>query len=383
MTDYDLQQKLIEQRRQQYGQQAQFQAPQGQMVGGHFIAPNALQYLASGLRSIGGMRGEELAGQQLQDLQKQRTEGTQKALANFLRQAQGTPENVPGDGMGPVRPEQKRDMGAAFAALMEAPDKAYQQAGMQGILQIPEIEARSADRAADRQAKEQEAEARRAQRMEEIRIQHENRMEYLRQMNADRAQLAEENRRFRAQQADESRALRSTIASSAKEKPPAGYRFKEDGTLEAIPGGPAASKTGEKPLTEGQAKGTLYLGQMRSASDELDKLPATSPAAVAAAGSTYTNWAAPAGAQKVAQLQNQWAEAFLRAKTGAAATESEVALNRRTFFPVVGDSDAVIKQKARMRKQAEKDMESVAGPGAQRASSPTKPAASGGFRIVE
>ena len=383
MTDYDLQQKLIEQRRQQYGQQSQFQAPQGQMVSGHFVAPNALQYLAAGLRSIGGMRGEEMAGQELQNLEGRRKLALSDALREFRDASTGRAENAPGDGMGPVRPEQKRDMGAAFAALMEAPDKAYQQAGMQGILQIPEIEARSADRAADRQAKEQEAEARRAQRMEEIRIQHENRMEYLRQMNADRAQLAEENRRFRAQQAEESRALRSTIASSAKEKPPAGYRFKEDGTLEAIPGGPAASKTGEKPLTEGQAKGTLYLGQMRSASDELDKLPATSPAAVAAAGSTYTNWAAPAGAQKVAQLQNQWSEAFLRAKTGAAATESEVALNRRTFFPVVGDSDAVIKQKARMRKQAEKDMESVAGPGAQRASSHTKPAASGGFRIVE
>lgn len=147
MTDYDLQQKLIEQRRQQYGQQSQFQAPQGQMVGGHFVAPNALQYLAAGLRSIGGMRGEELAGQQLQDLQKQRTEGTQKALANFLRQAQGTPENAPGDGMGPTMPAQSPDMSGAFAELMNAPDASLRQFGMQGSLDA----VKQAQQAAERQ----------------------------------------------------------------------------------------------------------------------------------------------------------------------------------------------------------------------------------------
>lgn len=147
MTDYDLQQKLIEQRRQQYGQQAQFQAPQGQMVGGHFVAPNALQYLAAGLRSIGGMRGEELAGQELQDLQKQRTEGTQKALANFLRQAQGTPENVPGDGVGPTMPAQAPNMSGAFAELMNAPDASLRQFGMQGSLDA----VKQAQQAAERQ----------------------------------------------------------------------------------------------------------------------------------------------------------------------------------------------------------------------------------------
>lgn len=145
MTDYDLQQKLIEQRRQQYGQQAQFQAPQGQMVSGHFVAPNALQYLAAGLRSIGGMRGEELAGQQLQDLQKQRTEGTQKALANFLRQAQGTPENAPGDGIGPTMPAQPPNMSGAFAELMNAPDASLRQFGMQGSLDAVKQAQKSAE----------------------------------------------------------------------------------------------------------------------------------------------------------------------------------------------------------------------------------------------
>jgi hypothetical protein len=141
-------------------------------------------------------------------------------------------------------------------------------------------------------------------------------------------------------------------------------------------GAPLAAK--EKPLTESQAKGSLYLGQMRSASNELENLEAagdkSSPIGVAAAGSTYTNFATSTAAQKIAQLQNQWAEGFLRAKTGAAATEGEVALNRRTFFPVVGDDPPTIAQKKAMRAQAEKDMEMVAGPGAKTAgAAPTQP----------
>ena len=104
MTDLDLMQQLAAQRRNQFAQQSQFQAPQGQMVGRHFVAPNVLQQLAAGLRAVGGMRGQQLAEQELQDISRQRTEGTQKALADFLRQAQGTPENAPGDGMGPTLP---------------------------------------------------------------------------------------------------------------------------------------------------------------------------------------------------------------------------------------------------------------------------------------
>jgi hypothetical protein len=130
-----------------------------------------------------------------------------------------------------------------------------------------------------------------------------------------------------------------------------------------------------KQLTESQAKGALFLGQMRSATNELDKLAQiVSPVQTAMTGSTYTNWAAPENAQQVAQLQNQWSEAYLRAKTGAAATLGEVELNRRTFFPVVGDGPLVISQKQKMREQAERDMEPTAGPAAQTAGqSPTRP----------
>jgi len=117
-------------------------------------------------------------------------------------------------------------------------------------------------------------------------------------------------------------------------------------------------------LTEAEGKGSIYLSQMADASRALDKLPAVSPVLIGATGSTWSNWMTPADAQKAAQAQRQWAEPYLRMKTGAAATQGEIDANIRTFFPVVGDSEEVIKRKAQARAQAEQDMQIVAGRGA-------------------
>lgn len=157
-----------------------------------------------------------------------------------------------------------------------------------------------------------------------------------------------------------------------------GYTFNADlggyvpkapgGQFVPLQGGPAAGTT---KLTESEGKNTLYLSQMRDASNTLDALEkggkAVSPALVAATGSPYTNFMAGKTAQQAGQTQRQWAEAYLRAKTGAAATSGEVDNNIRTFFPVVGDDDETIKQKRAARNQAEQDMTIPAGRGADRA----------------
>jgi hypothetical protein len=145
------------------------------------------------------------------------------------------------------------------------------------------------------------------------------------------------------------------------------------GQFVPLTGGPGA---GAAKLTESEGKNTLYLSQMRDASNTLDTLEkdgkTVSPALVAATGSPYTNWMAGKTSQQVGQTQRQWAEAYLRAKTGAAATAGEVENNIRTYFPVVGDDAATIKQKREARSQAERDMEIPAGRGADRAT-PRKP----------
>lgn len=443
MTDFDLQQQLAAQRRQQYAQQSQFNAPQGQMIGRHYVAPNALQYLASGLRSLGGMRGQQLAEEELGQIQQGKNQAIASALRGFSDMAQGRPADVlPPDQAGPVRPAQAPDMAGAYQSLLSAPTTELRQMGMQGLTQQAQANAKSAQEAQWRQILASAPDAQAAQRAG---VPADYVKSYYELRNAGRDKVARTvevsgpKGEKLVQQIDEfgspvgqpmpaylapvqvnrgdkielvtptagqaftvgmSPAQRDAaargwatvrqgeqrLAQDSGTKAPAGYRFKADGSLEAIPGGPADAKGGQK-LTESQAKGSLYLGQMRSASAELDKLPSASPMAVAATGKTYTNWLTSANAQKVAQLQNQWAEAFLRAKTGAAATQGEVELNVRTFFPVVGDWPQAIEQKRRMRQQAEQDMGMVAGPGASSAgglplqdSIPTMPQ---GFRVVQ
>lgn len=177
------------------------------------------------------------------------------------------------------------------------------------------------------------------------------------------------------------------------------YQFNADlgGYVPKAPGGQfvplaGAPNAGAPKLTEGEAKAGLYLGQMRSATDtlgQLDKRGVTArPELVALAGSTIGNYLAPKEAQQIAQVRNQWSEAYLRAKTGAAATQGEVDLNNRTFFPQPGDSQAVIEQKAQARIQAEMDMQMPAGRAAQRTQIAPQPQpkqgqlGSGSFRIL-
>lgn len=138
--------------------------------------------------------------------------------------------------------------------------------------------------------------------------------------------------------------------------------------LTAPDGSPLTSASTEPKLTESEGKNTLYLSQMRDASNELTRIgEPPSPLAVAATGTPYLNWAAGETAQRAGQAQRQWSEAYLRAKTGAAATQGEVDNNIRTFFPVAGDSPEVIQRKAAARDQAERDMQVPAGRGAEQA----------------
>ena len=74
------------------------------------------------------------------------------------------------------------------------------------------------------------------------------------------------------------------------------------------------------------------------------------------------NFLTPASAQQAKQAQNQWTEAYLRFKTGAGTNAHEIEANRKTYFPDLGDSPAVVAQKARMREQAQNDIAMAAGP---------------------
>jgi hypothetical protein len=138
-----------------------------------------------------------------------------------------------------------------------------------------------------------------------------------------------------------------------------------------------ANKASGKDLTESQGKASAFQSQMVSASNAVNTLEGQgfdptlfkSQTAVKLAGGA-ANPLIPVAAQQYKQAQDQWSEAYLRFKTGAAATEPEVVRNNRTFFPVFGDKPEQIAQKAAAREQAERDIGIAAGRGSNLGAQP-------------
>ena len=140
-----------------------------------------------------------------------------------------------------------------------------------------------------------------------------------------------------------------------------------------------------KPLNESQGKAAVFHSQMVGANNELNNVYASgfNPNKPQAQITTnmaggMLNFLTPASSQQAKQAQNQWTEAYLRFKTGAGTNAHEIEANRKTYFPDVGDSFAVIQQKARMREQAQNDIAIAAGPQGARLgvqASPTAPVA--------
>lgn len=69
--------------------------------------------------------------------------------------------------------------------------------------------------------------------------------------------------------------------------------------------------------------------------------------------------------QQSAQARKNFVSAVLRKESGAAISPQEYANEERKYFPQLGDSDAVVKQKQQARESAIKALELQAGPGAK------------------
>lgn len=208
--DFNRQRQDLQDRRKVFAGQSQYQSPEGQMVSGHFVAPNPLQYLAAGLRSFGGMAGEKYANEELKALdQKERDMmmSETKALAQALR---GTPGQVmqpitPNDDEGNINPQVQMpgtpgSYDAFLSRAMESPLPQFQQIGMQGLASMPEREAKVAERQAERDF-----------RVKQLQDQHAMRMEALQAQNASRQQMAEEQRAFQM----EMQKMRASMAGAA------------------------------------------------------------------------------------------------------------------------------------------------------------------------
>jgi hypothetical protein len=170
----------------------------------------------------------------------------------------------------------------------------------------------------------------------------------------------------------------------------------EDGTVTYVRRSQAEGRivpprnTGDK-LTETEAKGTLFWRQMSSAEEAartiagptFDVANIGSQIGTRMAQSDWTNWLAPEKAQQYQQAAEQWSEAYLRLKTGAATNEGEIKRNARAYFPQPGDQPGTILQKNQMRARAIEDVSIIAGRGTDKqpaGGSPGGPSAPGAPR---
>jgi len=198
-----------------------------------------------------------------------------------------------------------------------------------------------------------------------------NYMDYQLQLAQQRAAMPSFGERERLQMQYENQAMQRQMAQEQLKQ----MALNEQSKRQQIEITSAKEKQAEKErqypkLTEAQAKGAAFASQMQSANTELKNVESSgfdpsslrAQAATALAGGV-TNPLAPADAQQYRQAQEQWAEAYLRFKTGAAATQDEVDRNIRTYFPQIGDSAAVVKQKENARKKAFNDVLMTSGRG--------------------
>ena len=201
-------------RQRQYAQllrQQSEQSPQGQMVSGHYVAPSITQGLAQMLKAYQGGKGMREADARQKALAEAVRGRQTEEMGKFSELLAGRPaDQLPADQAGPVRGAQAPDMRGAYSFAAGAQTPALQQVGLRGLAELPQIEARAADREAERAFRAAEREAVAAQRMQEMQQNHALRMEQMAQQNASRQQMAEEQRAFQM----EMRKLQQATASA-------------------------------------------------------------------------------------------------------------------------------------------------------------------------
>lgn len=141
---------------------------------------------------------------------------------------------------------------------------------------------------------------------------------------------------------------------------PSGYRVAANGSLEAIPGGPA-DKT-NAPLNDVQSKALQFGSRMQESGKLLDSLASqgvTQPGYIKQAANAIgmgaaANWTQSPQQQQVEQAQRDFVNAVLRRESGAAISEGEFDNARRQYFPQPGDSPEVIAQKRANRDLAQR-----------------------------
>jgi len=134
---------------------------------------------------------------------------------------------------------------------------------------------------------------------------------------------------------------------------------------------------GSDKTTEGERTAAGYLSRMRAAENILGSIPleSQSPGMVERTaqympgefGMDVANLIRDPLRKRAYQAQSDWVRAKLRKESGAVIGPQEMRDEIRTYFPMPGEDDETIRQKAASRKQAERQFEISAGNAASQA----------------
>jgi hypothetical protein len=347
------------------------EAPQGQMVSGHYVAPSWTQHLA-------GLAGKYQAGQKEKEGIEQYGEyakGKQAKMAEALAQYQkdlmprteqapqqpttvtgSTGEIAPNMGMVNEPPRQvPLTANDRYAALLKygaaAGNPQLMQQAMVGGLESAN---KAEDVAGERAFREKQTAG--EQEFQRIQAKERNNQDLTMQERsfANQFALQKSNQGFQAGQ----NALSRQASQSAA---PSGYTKNADGSLKPIKGGPADPDM--KPLNEGQANARLYGNRMTASHNIVNKLEAegkpkynpltvkailTGPGAISEIAYAQSN----ADTQSAAQAMRDFINATLRRESGAAISASEYDSAMKQYFPQIGEDKAVTAQKKANREVA-------------------------------
>jgi hypothetical protein len=149
-----------------------------------------------------------------------------------------------------------------------------------------------------------------------------------------------------------------------------GVRVRPDGTVEFVQGGDLPS------LTEAQSNALIFSQRMRQSNDILEQYEqqGTNIGQALASGIPLVgNYMLSDEYQRYDQARRNFVNAVLRKESGAAIAESEFRNAEKQYFPIPGDSQAVIEQKRKNRELAMKLMEQTV-PGAEKFAEKTQQA---------
>jgi hypothetical protein len=376
------QQKMAEMLMQQGMQQ-----PQGQIVSGRYVAPSIFQNIAGLANQYVGQRGIEKAEQAQIDLAKQLRADESSAMADFMQQRQGRPAEMFAAQAGPMPTGGNIPIQESRAAIAPNPQAAYA-----NLLSNPKASSRLQNMAFNKMIAEPEgftlAEgAKRFMTMPDGTVK-----EVAAGGEKPRSPVSVGNYLIDP--------VTGKVIFQAPEKPTAGQVVeRDDGTFlidtrtgQARPvtvQGGEPLMGGGKPLTETQGNAVSFGARAVEANriaTDLEKQGVTNTGVIrtVAGGvlggapivgdkleqsvrSTFNVLPTYLGGPNPQQQQNDQARrdfvsAVLRKESGAAISASEYANEEKKYFPQLGDSEAVIKQKQNSRLKAIEGLKSQAGP---------------------